>query len=218
MSKFIDLTGQTFGRLIVVERATNSNTGKVRWLCKCECGGVIVAFSCNLGSGYTRSCGCYRQEKSRAMHIIHGDNCRGKESARLYRIWRGMRGRCKYDTQISYPHYGGRGIQVCLEWLNSYPAFRDWATSHGYADNLSIDRKDVNGNYTPDNCQWVTEKQQCNNRRSNVTYDLNGESKTIAEWADIYGVNDSFLRQRVCRDGLSLKDALTRPVRRCSHG
>lgn len=218
MGKFIDLTGQKFGRLEVMARAENSKLGQARWSCRCKCGSITVADSRNLRSGGTTSCGCYRQEKIKTgLNTTHGD-CRGGKVSRLHRIWHGMKQRCYDKNYHAYNRYGGRGIGICCEWKDNFEAFRDWAMLHGYADNLSIDRKDVNGSYSPDNCRWATEKQQNNNQRSNVFYVLNGESKTLSEWADIYGIDYFFLWQRITRAGMSLDEALTRPVRKCSNG
>ena len=220
MSKLIDLTGQKFGRLTVIGRAENTRTGRARWFCLCECGSETVVTGYCLSGGKTQSCGCYQKDQikefNRVNKVTHG-GCVGSRT-RLYRIWSGMKQRCYDKNYHSYNDYGGRGVGVCVEWMDNFESFRTWAMLHGYADNLSIDRKDVNGSYSPDNCRWATEKQQNNNQRSNVFYVLNGESKTLSEWADIYGIDYFFLWQRITRAGMSLDEALTRPVRKCSNG
>lgn len=113
----------------------------------------------NLLSGNTKSCHiCGKVAKGR--HKIHG----GYET-RLYRIWCGMKGRCKNPTNKAYKDYGGRGITICDEWDKDFSAFRDWALGHGYEDWLSIDRVDNDKGYSPDNYRWATAKEQSNNRR-----------------------------------------------------
>lgn len=127
---------------------------------------------------------------------------------RLYSIWHNMKSRCYYRKSEKYKDYGGRGIIVCDEWRNNFQAFYDWAMSHGYADDLTIDRKDVNGNYEPSNCRWVTQKEQHNNTRKNHYITYNGETKTAAEWARQYGIHRCVLNNRI-RRGWNFEKAIS---------
>lgn len=135
----------------------------------------------------------------------------GYSKERLYWIYSGMKARCLNKNEPCYKHYGGRGIKICSEWLKGYVFFRSWALSHGYQDNLTIDRLDVNGNYEPSNCRWVTVKEQANNRRDNLFLVYNGESKTLQQWSDTYGINRKTLQQRLQR-GLTLAEALNKDL------
>jgi hypothetical protein len=115
---------------------------------------------------------------------------------RLYKTHQGMKARCYNSNSDSYKYYGGRGITICDEWRNSYKAFKEWAINNGYRDDLTIDRIDVNGNYEPSNCRWITNKEQQRNKRTNHLIECNGDIKPLCEWAEIYGINAETI---VCR-------------------
>lgn len=143
--------------------------------------------------------------------LIERNTTHGMSKTRLYRIFRGMISRCKYETASGYDCYGGRGIAVCDEWRNDFQAFHDWATHNGYDDNLTIERMDANGNYEPSNCCWITKAQQNNNTRRSHYITHDGKTQTVSEWAAELGIPQHTVR---CRLNAGWEDmrALTQPV------
>lgn len=205
MPEFKDLTGQRFGKLVVIKRAEDYVSPKgyvsTNWLCRCDCGKETVVRRCNLISGGSRSCGCER--------VIHPNRLtHGGTGTRLHSIWSGMRTRCNNPNDANYLLYGARGITICDEW-NDFTVFRDWAYSHGYDDELTIDRIDCNGNYEPDNCRWVDIVTQANNTRSNHMIEYEGESHTMAEWSRIMNIPYHRLKDRINKCGWDVERALT---------
>lgn len=203
MRKKENLVGRKFGNLTVIEEAPDyvSPLGKrmTQWKCKCDCGNEIVATSRNIKTLHTKSCGCLN-------HIqIHG-----MTNARIYKIWQDVKTRCYYPSHKSHKNYGGRGITMCDEWKDNAKAFIDWSFSHGYSDDLTLDRIDSDKGYSPNNCRWVTMKVQENNRRNNHKLEYNGETHTISEWANIYGVKHGLISQRL-RLGWPIEKAITTP-------
>ena len=195
MGRLIDLTGQKFGKLMVLKRTGTSKDGQAVWECECECGNRSYVDGKSLRTGNTKTCGCSRS-LPRPQRIKHG-----KCGTRLYRIWGNMLHRCYGTNDIEkYSYYGGRGIRVCDDWRD-FSNFMNWANSAGYNDNLTIDRIDVNGNYCPENCQWATVKAQCANRRSNHFVKENGELHTVTDWAKKLGVSHSTIIKRLKKGG-----------------
>lgn len=162
--KFQDLTGRKFGKLTVVKRAENNKYNQVMWVCLCDCGNITKPIVANhLKSGNTTSCGCVHSEEARRRMTRHG-----QKNTRIYRIWQGMLRRCDNQKHKDFKYYGGRGITVCEEWRNSFEAFCGWSMANGYADELTIDRKDNDKGYSPDNCRWTSMKEQGENKRPGV--------------------------------------------------
>ncbi len=169
--------GTRFGRLTFIGRADDGefSNGKkyVRYKCLCDCGNEKIIAKAHLVSGSIRSCGCLQKETMRSARLKHGDT----HKHRLYGVWLNMKDRCYNPHNNHYDSYGGRGVRVCDEWLHDYPSFRDWCLSNGYKEeiresgrnNLTLDRIDVDGNYEPANCRFVSNKENCLNKRDNLS-------------------------------------------------
>ncbi len=198
-----DLTDRSFSALQVIGRSPDHGNGKkpvTKWICRCKCGRVVTVKADSLLSGHTKSCGCLKRKHGYA------------DSERLYETWRNMRRRCSDKRNNRWKQYGGKGVVVCPEW-NEYLAFRSWAMANGYAENLTIDRIDVNGNYCPQNCRWADRLTQANNTTRNRWIEYQGRRFTMAEFARYLGLSYSALQHRIER-GWSLVRTVHQPPRR----
>ena len=202
--KLEDLTGKKYGRLFVIKRTENKNK-RTMWLCKCDCGKEKIVGANELKSGTTKSCGCYNLEKlsDRAKHKM----C----DSRIYSIWKCMKYRCNGKKYTQSYLYKDRGIKLYEPW-NKFENFYDWAKDK-YFEGSSIDRIDTNGNYEPDNCRFVDNCVQANNKRNNVIIEYNGKKQTMAEWSKETGINYFCLRTRYL-NGWDAKRMLTeKPIK-----
>lgn len=188
-----DRVGQRFGRLTVV--SVTVKKGKLPIAeCICDCGTKKITKLAILINGESKSCGCLRREI-----MTHSPNCRRTHEVTkhpIYKAWLAMKTRCYNHNYAGFKQYGGRGIYVCDEWLNSPEKFYAWAMGNGWAAGLSLDRINNDGNYDPINCRWATSKQQARNRTNNVILIFNGQSKCLSEWAEYLGVKDYIIFNR----------------------
>lgn len=183
-----DLTGKRFGKLLVLKEDGHIGE-KIAWLCKCDCGNIKRINGNNLGRS-AKSCGCVKTRKLVERNLIHG-----LHNNKLYVVWFDMKRRCKDPRDKAYKHYGGRGISVCKEWCLDFKVFYDWSQKNGYKDGLTLDRIDNDGNYTPDNCRWVTQKEQCRNKRTNHFVTYKGQKMILKDLAKLTGLSPTTIRK-----------------------
>lgn len=205
-----NLIGRKFNHLTVIGEAENrpyknGHAGSVMWKCRCDCGNIVTVCPQSLKSGNTKACGCMSRLplEKRTTHNL--------SRTRNYRIWQAMKARCNNPNNTYYQNYGGRGISLCDEWKNDYLAFHIWSMSHGYNDELTIDRIDNDKGYSPDNCQWVTRTVQMSNTRMNHYIEFNGITLTTSQWAEKVGLPRSAMFGRLKR-GWSVQKILTTPI------
>lgn len=277
IGKIIDITGERYGKLIVIGLANVRKHGKTAWICNCDCGlKNIVATTTALKSGNTKSCGCLRKEEKIAkptidlvgqqfseLTVIKFDqelstnkkenywickcNCgneeffsvsghklrsgkkqrcqlctnkkisesqkqHGMKYTKIYSLWNSMKQRCDYPKTNGYDNYGGRGIKVCEDWKNSFVEFYEWSLNHGYIEGLSIDRIDNYGNYEPNNCRWVTNKEQMRNMRNTIYVIYKGTEYVLLDLLEEIGRVEEYdkIRSRIKR-GWSIEESLVIP-------
>lgn len=192
-----DITGNRYGRLLVIEyvgtkRSPTNGLTATQWLCRCDCGKEVVAPKHSLTSGNKRSCGCLKADQNRAIWTTHG-----KTNTRLYRIWNAMKYRCDDISSPAYKYYGGKGVAVCKEWKgrDGFQRFYQWAISNGYKDDLTIERIDVNGDYRPENCTWVTQAEQMRNRTNTHWIYYKGTRHTLSEASKVFNADRATIRK-----------------------
>lgn len=205
-----DITNKKYGKLTVINREGTHITGRSKlalWRCECDCGEEVVVRGASLRNGSTKSCGCAQRANSSIANSTHG-----LSKTKIYRSWASMKKRCHNPNDHSYHYYGNRGIRVCEEWYSDFTSFYRWAVQNGYEEDLTLDRINVNGNYEPTNCRWITQKEQSNNTRRNKFYFFKGNNCTLSQISDDCNIPYSVLYKRLKR-GWNLEEATTVPVR-----
>jgi hypothetical protein len=205
-----DLTGMKFGRLTVLQYAYSKKYAY--WRCKCDCGRESIVRSSHLLLGAIKTCGCSRSENGKKTVVFaQKSNTKYGEIAksRLYTIWNSMKERC---ADIKNKDYGGRGIEVCRQWLEDYRVFYDWAMANDYSDDLSIDRINNDKGYFPENCRWSSRVIQANNTHKNVYITYNGETLSYSQWARKLNISLTSFR-RLLKKGYKFEDILARKYR-----
>jgi hypothetical protein len=203
-----DLTGQRYGRLVVLEFAGQGANWNSKWRCRCDCGGYSVAYGNNLRRGLTTSCGCYHRERAKLLATTHGQSRPGQWTPE-YRTWASMLTRCGNPNSRGYATYGGRGVAVCERWR----AFENFFSDMGPrpTPSHSIDRIDNSRGYEPGNCRRATAKEQGRNKTNNAYVDIGGRRLVLAEACDLFGISHSRVRGRI-RAGWPEELAVTTPV------
>ncbi|MEQ2424387.1 hypothetical protein [Enterocloster hominis (ex Hitch et al. 2024)] len=188
MGKFIDLTGQKFGMWTVLYYVGDS-----KWQCRCDCGTIREVKGVTLRNQSSTNCGCVKRKH-------------GMEGTKLYRLWSHMKERCDSPKFKSYKDYGGRGITYCEEW-KEFKAFMEWALQNGYQEEMTLDRINVNGNYEPSNCRFISNLEQQRNKRNSRLVTINGDTKAVSEWAEISGLDRHTILYRL-NNGMQGMDLL----------
>ena len=212
--------GDRVNRLIILElyNVYEHGQNKTYAKCECDCGNITKVKLTAIKQEEVKSCGCLKAEKASQRMTEYNSAFHGLSDSRLYKILAGMKNRCYNTKQYSYKDYGARGIKICDEWMSDFKAFYDWAMNHGYKDTLTIERLDVDGDYKPDNCTWITRREQAANKRNSCPIILTafGETKNIYEWmhderCQLKSVGA--LAYRVCA-GWKPEDIITTPSER----
>ena len=207
MAKFIDLTGQRFGRLEVLKRAENDKYGNSRWLCECDCKRKVIAQGGHLRIGDTKSCGCLAKNNA----LKHGHYQKGK-TAREYQSWLNMKQRCTNPNHKYWKDYGGRKIKVCKRWLGENGFIHFLEDMGECPPGYTLERRENEEGYHPDNCYWATREQQARNRRNNRRVTYKGKRWLFVELCEEYNMPRGIVYARYYRCGWTLEEALTTPM------
>ncbi len=207
------LAGEKFGRWTAIHPVAGCERKK--WVCRCDCGTERAVQPSCLRSGSSQSCGCLHREVvselAKTMRLKHGAS-RG-DGTRAYTSWLLITQRCTNKNNKKYKDYGGRGITVCERWTGP-DGFATFLSDMGEPPpGMTIDRKENNGGYSPENCRWATAKQQSRNRRSNIMVTMNGMTKTLIEWCEEFGVKYKLVHNRVRGLGWDVSKAITSPAK-----
>jgi hypothetical protein len=218
-----DLTGQKFGRLLVVSFCGYTDQGKAKWQCHCDCGNNPVVIGASMKNGRQVSCGFHKNEIC-AKRMKEYATKHGLAYTAIYRAWKGLLSRCYNPNSNCYPDYGGRGITACAGIRTSVVTLLN-AVGHRPESHLSLDRKNNSLGYwcgecvecvknnRPMNLRWGDDFVQCRNQRTNRIIKYNGESKCVAQWAEDTGITQNAIKMRLDRLGWSVKRTLTTPLR-----
>lgn len=202
-----DLTGMRFTRLQVLERAPNRK-GATMWSCKCDCGALRAVHAASLLNKSTHSCGCYKTDFRRSAWTTHG----GTHTSE-HKTWLSILQRTTNPKLARFPRYGGRGITVCDRWKTNFQNFLD-DMGPKPSPSHSIERRDNDGNYAPENCYWATPKEQASNRRSTVWLEYKGETKCMKSWSETLGIEYGILCHRISGAKWSVEKAFETPVKK----
>ena len=207
-----DISGNRYGRLVAISyHHFSAKQCQTFWLCQCDCGRKVIVGKSHLKDGHTKSCGCLQREVS--SKVTSARNYKhGHTHERLYRVWASIKTRCYNKRNKGFCDYGGRGIKMCDEW-NDYESFRAWALANGYDEIAArgvttIDRIDVNGNYCPENCRFISIAEQNRNKRTVRKFEYNGNIYTIPEFATKIGMSRSALYDRFYRKNWDVDEVI----------
>ena len=195
-----DMVGRKFGRLTILELVGKNKYGMKMYKCECSCGNIKVIPVGRLTTGKTKSCGCYNREIVKQKTTKHG-----LRHTQIYKVWAGIKDRTNPNNHKCNYNYKKLGITMCEEWKNDFMSFYNWAITHDYKEEklpngrnkYEIDRIDTYGNYCPENCRWITSKEQMNNQTTNKRITYNGKTQTLAQWCEELNLK---IGRASCRD------------------
>ena len=205
MARLHMLPGDRFGRLVLLSKIVTRNPYSYKWYCQCDCGEHVIVVQVNLRTGNTSSCGCLRLERLHQALASHE-----KSGSLIYKTWNNMIQRCTNPHNSSWMNYGGRGISICHRWLSFTNFYHDMGEP---PDEYTLERKNNNGNYSPENCKWASRKEQSVNKRNNRMITFNDTTQSLIQWSEQINIPYWTLHARIRRHW-SIKRALTQKVRR----